>query len=74
MDRTDLPADSGGQYHDLYIFPLVVLLVFLVLAAQYESLALPLAVIMIMPMVAAVGDPRREAIRRRITISSRKSA
>ncbi len=35
----------------IYIFPLVVLLVFLVLAAQYESLALPLAVIMIMPMV-----------------------
>jgi multidrug efflux pump len=35
----------------VYIFPLVVLLVFLVLAAQYESLALPLAVIMIMPMV-----------------------
>src|SRR6202790_4019839 len=35
----------------IYIFPLVVLLVFLVLAAQYESLPLPLAVIMIMPMV-----------------------
>ena len=35
----------------IYIFPLVVLLVFLVLAAQYESLALPLAVILIMPMV-----------------------
>ncbi|HEY3658094.1 MAG TPA: multidrug efflux RND transporter permease subunit [Steroidobacteraceae bacterium] len=35
----------------IFIFPLVVLLVFLVLAAQYESLALPLAVIMIMPMV-----------------------
>jgi multidrug efflux pump len=33
------------------IFPLVVLLVFLVLAAQYESLTLPLAVILIMPMV-----------------------
>ena len=33
------------------IFPLVVLLVFLVLAAQYESLSLPLAVIFIMPMV-----------------------
>jgi hydrophobe/amphiphile efflux-1 (HAE1) family protein len=33
------------------IFPLVVLLVFLVLAAQYESLGLPLAVILIMPMV-----------------------
>jgi len=29
----------------------VVLLVFLVLAAQYESLSLPLAVILIMPMV-----------------------
>ena len=35
----------------LLIFPLVVLLVFLVLAAQYESLGLPLAVILIMPMV-----------------------
>jgi multidrug efflux pump len=35
----------------VYIFPLVVLLVFLVLAAQYESLALPIAVILIMPMV-----------------------
>jgi multidrug efflux pump len=35
----------------IFIFPLVVLLVFLVLAAQYESLALPLAIIMIMPMV-----------------------
>ena len=33
------------------IFPLVVLLVFLVLAAQYESLSLPLAIILIMPMV-----------------------
>jgi multidrug efflux pump len=35
----------------LLVFPLVVLLVFLVLAAQYESLGLPLAVILIMPMV-----------------------
>jgi len=34
-----------------YVFPLVVLLVFLVLAAQYESLSLPLAVILIVPMV-----------------------
>jgi multidrug efflux pump len=34
----------------VYIFPLCILLVFLVLAAQYESLALPLAVIMIVPM------------------------
>ena len=34
----------------VYIFPLVVLLVFLVLAAQYESLGLPLVVILIVPM------------------------
>jgi multidrug efflux pump len=34
----------------IYIFPLCILLVFLVLAAQYESLTLPLAVIMIVPM------------------------
>jgi multidrug efflux pump len=33
-----------------YIFPLVVLLVFLVLAAQYESLSLPLVVVLIVPM------------------------
>ena len=34
----------------IYIFPLVVLLVFLVLAAQYESISLPLVVILIVPM------------------------
>ena len=34
----------------LWVFPLCVLLVFLVLAAQYESLTLPLAVILIVPM------------------------
>ncbi|MFN3987348.1 MAG: efflux RND transporter permease subunit [Rhodocyclaceae bacterium] len=34
----------------IWIFPLSVLLVFLVLAAQYESLRLPLAVILIVPM------------------------
>ena len=33
-----------------YVFPLCVLFVFLVLAAQYESLALPLAIILIVPM------------------------
>ncbi len=35
----------------LWIFPLCVLLAFLVLAAQYESFGLPLAVILIVPMV-----------------------
>lgn len=34
----------------IFIFPLCILLVFLVLAAQYESLTLPLAVILIVPM------------------------
>ncbi|GAA3918093.1 multidrug efflux RND transporter permease subunit [Litoribacillus peritrichatus] len=34
----------------LFVFPLVVVLVFLVLAAQYESLSLPLAIILIVPM------------------------
>jgi multidrug efflux pump len=34
----------------LIVFPLALLLVYLVLAAQYESLTLPLAIIMIVPM------------------------
>ena len=34
----------------LFVFPLVVLLVFLVLAAQYESWGLPFAIILIVPM------------------------
>lgn len=34
----------------IYIFPLCIFFVFLVLAAQYESLALPIAVILIVPM------------------------
>ena len=34
----------------VYIFPLCVLLVFLVLAATYESLTLPLAIILIVPL------------------------
>jgi len=34
----------------VYVFPLCLLLVFLVLAAQYESWTLPLAVILIVPM------------------------
>lgn len=35
---------------NMIVFPLVVFLVFLVLAAQYESLSLPLAIILIVPM------------------------
>src|SRR6185436_18283878 len=41
----------------VFIFPLCVLLVFLTLAAQYESWSLPLAIILIVPMclLSAIG-------------------
>jgi multidrug efflux pump len=57
-----LPKGIGYEWTDLtyqqiiagnsgiVIFPLALLLVYLVLAAQYESLALPLAIVMIVPM------------------------
>jgi multidrug efflux pump len=57
-----LPPGIGYEWTDLtyqeilagnsavWVFPLAVLLVFLVLAAQYESLTLPLAIILIVPM------------------------
>jgi multidrug efflux pump len=63
LARRELPNGMSFEWTELtyqqiiagntavLIFPLVVLLVFLVLAAQYESLSLPLAVILIMPMV-----------------------
>jgi len=63
LARRELPNGMGFEWTELtyqqilagntaiIVFPLVVLLVFLVLAAQYESLRLPLAVILIMPMV-----------------------
>ena len=50
MDRADLPADARAATPALLVFPLCVLFVFLVLAAQYESWTLPLAVILIVPM------------------------
>jgi multidrug efflux pump len=39
----------------LFVFPLCVLLVFLVLAAQYESFTLPLAIVLIVPMSLLAG-------------------
>ena len=57
-----LPPGIGYEWTDLtyqeqlagnsavWVFPLAVLLVFLVLAALYESLTLPLAIVMIVPM------------------------
>ncbi|MDB5987023.1 MAG: transporter, hydrophobe/amphiphile efflux family [Nevskia sp.] len=59
---TTLPVTMGYEWTDLtyqqkiagntalIVFPLSVLLVFLILSAQYESWALPLAVILIVPM------------------------
>ncbi|WP_330959799.1 efflux RND transporter permease subunit [Photobacterium sp. 53610] len=35
---------------NLYVYPLVILLVFMVLAAQYESVRLPMAIILIIPL------------------------
>jgi multidrug efflux pump len=61
LDET-LPAGMDYEWTELsyqqilagntaiYIFPLCLFLVFLVLAAQYESLALPIAIILIVPM------------------------
>jgi multidrug efflux pump len=57
-----LPAGFDYEWTDLtyqeilagnsaiWVFPLAILFVFLVLAAQYESLVLPLSIIMIVPM------------------------
>jgi len=61
LDET-LPRGMSYEWTDLayqqlisgntavLVFPLCVLFVFLVLAAQYESLALPLAIVLIVPM------------------------
>ncbi len=40
----------------LFVFPLCVLFVFLVLAAQYESFSLPLAIILIAPLAMLAGS------------------
>jgi multidrug efflux pump len=67
--REQLPSGFTFEWTDLtyqqilagntivYVFPLCVLFVFLVLAAQYESWGLPLAVILIVPMclLSALG-------------------
>ena len=51
FEWTDLSyQQSTAGNASLYVFPLCVLFVFLVLAAQYESWTLPFAVILIVPM------------------------
>jgi multidrug efflux pump len=69
LAREQLPRSFSSEWTELtlqqklagnsalYIFPLCVLFVFLVLAAQYESWTLPLAIILIVPMclLSAIG-------------------
>jgi multidrug efflux pump len=56
LEWTDLSYQQATQGHAaLVVFPLAVLLVFLVLAALYESWTLPLAVILIVPMSLAAA-------------------
>jgi hypothetical protein len=64
ISRQELPAGMGFEWTELtyqqikagedlltkLVFPLAVVFVFLVLAAQYESWALPVAIILIVPM------------------------
>ena len=56
------------------VFLLAVVLVFLVLAAQYESWSLPLAVILVVPMCLLVLDRRRATPPAWTSTSSRRSA
>jgi hydrophobe/amphiphile efflux-1 (HAE1) family protein len=65
--KANLPRGMSFEWTDLayqqlisgntatFVFPLCVLFVFLVLAAQYESLTLPLAIILIVPMCLLAG-------------------
>jgi multidrug efflux pump len=64
LAKRELPSSMGFEWTELsfqeieaakdpmspFIFPLSVVFVFLVLAAQYESLSLPFAIILIVPM------------------------
>ena len=50
MDRDDLPGTDWPATRRMIMFGFAVVLVFLVLAAQYESWSLPLAVILVVPM------------------------
>ena len=50
LDRADLHATCRPATRPMFVFALAVVFVFLVLAAQYESWSLPLAVILVVPM------------------------
>ena len=60
LEWTDLSYQQATQGKAaLIVFPLAMLLVFLVLAALYESWTLPLAVILIVPMCMLSALRRR---------------
>jgi multidrug efflux pump len=57
FEWTDLSfqqIDAGNA--GLWVFPLCVMFVFLVLAAQYESFSLPLAIVLIVPLSVLAGS------------------
>ena len=58
----------------MIVFGFAVVMVFLVLAAQYESWSLPLAIILVVPMCLLERGRRRPRFRRRTSTSSRRSA
>ncbi len=69
-----MQIDAAKNIWNNLIFPLAVVFVFLVLAAQYESWALPLAVILVVPMCilgSLTGVWRDQAA---TSTSSRRSA
>ena len=71
MADKQLPSSMGYEWTDLmylqiiagnttgFVFGGAVVLVFLVLAGQYESWSLPLAVILVVPMCILCSDHRR---------------
>ena len=84
--QEDLPPSMSTEWTELallqlqtgntamYVFILAVVLVFLVLAAQYESWSLPLAVILVVPMCLLCSIAGVLGRARRTSTSSRRSA
>ena len=75
IEWTDLSYQEATQGKAaLFVFPLAVLLAFLVLAALYESWTLPLAVILIVPMCMLSRAARRASSPAATTTCSCRSA
>ena len=74
MDRAGAACSSRPGNTAMLVFVLAVVLVFLVLAAQYESWSLPLAVILVVPMCLLCSIVGRARARGWTSTSSRRSA